>query len=70
MEGAPEKQLLVWVEIGVRDVEKATMFYAEVFGVKISIRIFLERKLHYLKERMEIRVFASFKMKKQMEIIL
>jgi predicted enzyme related to lactoylglutathione lyase len=45
MEAPCEKPLLVWIEIGVSDVDKCAPFYEEVFEVRINIRNIFGKKV-------------------------
>jgi hypothetical protein len=45
MEAPQERSLLVWIEIGVDDIDKASAFYEEVFEVRINIRNIFGKKV-------------------------
>lgn len=40
-----QKPLFIWLEIGVRDFNRAMLFYKKVFGVNIEIKYLFDKKI-------------------------
>ena len=55
--GSAPKSFLVWLEIGVVDMDRAQQFYQNVFDLKIEIRFLFDRKIGiFLKDDQPVNV--------------